>query len=318
MTILDYLTLARLHDAYLQAFADQPGPLFGRRRFQWMFTHGSPGQRQEIRVVEEDGELVGCYRLRFPEYDNTHIAWLDPLFVRPDRRGRGLGTRLLDEAAERARANGRSLLFVETPTEGSGARFAVAHGFTVSVAEARRTLDLRTADWAGFQRMLPQVEGYAVELWTGPTAPERLADLGAVMAGMNDAPTDASMEHAHFDTERVRAHEEQIVPGGLDCYTAMARRVSDGAPAGFTRIFLDAERQDGWALQTDTAVLGPHRGHRLGLLLKLANLLRMREREPQLERVITWNARSNAHMLAINEAMGFELLDEWNTWRLPL
>ncbi|NUW33813.1 GNAT family N-acetyltransferase [Nonomuraea sp. SMC257] len=318
MTTIDDATLARLHDAYLQAFADLPGPLFSRRRFQWLFTHGSPGQRHEVRVVEEGGEPVACYRLRFPEHDNTHIAWLDPLFVRPDRRGRGLGARLLDEAAGRARANGRSLLFVETPTDGVGARFAVAHGFTVSVAEARRTLDLRTADWAGFRRMLPPVEGYEVELWTGPTAPERLADLGTVMGGMNDAPADASTEHSHFDAERVRAHEESMVPGGLDCYTAMARRVGDGAPAGFTRIFLDADREDGWALQTDTAVLRAHRGHRLGLLLKLANLLRLREREPQLERVVTWNAKSNAHMLAINEAMGFRLLDEWNTWRLPI
>ncbi|MBN6054669.1 GNAT family N-acetyltransferase, partial [Nonomuraea sp. RK-328] len=269
-------------------------------------------------VVEESGELVGGYRLSFPEHDNTHIAWLDPLFVRPDRRGRGIATRLLEEAAGRARANGRSLLFTETPAEGLGARFAVAHGFTVSVAEARRTLDLRTADWAAFLRMRPQVEGYEVELWTGPTAPERQADLGAAMGGMNDAPADASVEHSRFDAERVREREEQMVPSGLDCYTAMARRASDGAPAGFTRIFLDADRQDGWALQADTAVLGPHRGHRLGLLLKLANLQRLREHEPQVERVITWNATSNTHMLAINEAMGFTLLDEWNTWRLTI
>ncbi|MEV0200667.1 GNAT family N-acetyltransferase [Nonomuraea sp. NPDC050691] len=318
MTILDDATLARLHDTYLQAFADLPGPLFSRRRFQWLFTHGESGQRQEVRVVEEGGEPVAGYRLRFPEHDNTHIAWLDPLFVRPDRRERGIGARLLEEAAGRARANGRSLLFAETPTDGPGAHFALAQGFTVSVAEARRTLDLRTADWAGFRRMWPPAEGYAVELWTGPTAPERLADLGAVMGGMNDAPADAGMEHSRFDVERVRAREEQMVPGGVDCYTAMARRVDDGTPAGFTRIFLDAGRQDGWAFQADTAVLRPHRGHRLGLLLKLANLLRLREHEPQVERVITWNAKVNAHMLAINEAMGFTLLDEWNTWRLAI
>lgn len=65
-------------------------------------------------------------------------------------------------------------------------------------------------------------------------------------------------------------------------------------------------------------VLREHRGHRLGLLLKLTNLLWLREREPHLERIITWNATSNGPMLAINEAMGFELLDEWNEWRLAL
>jgi hypothetical protein len=65
-------------------------------------------------------------------------------------------------------------------------------------------------------------------------------------------------------------------------------------------------------------VLGPHRGHRLGLLLKVANLLRLHEREPRIDRIITWNATSNSHMLDINRAMGFELLDEWNTWQFPL
>jgi hypothetical protein len=48
------------------------------------------------------------------------------------------------------------------------------------------------------------------------------------------------------------------------------------------------------------------------------NLLWLRESEPHLDRVITWNAGTNVHMLAINEAMGFRLLDEWHTWRLEL
>lgn len=327
VTTIDENTLTSLHDTYLRAHAHQRGPLMGRRRFEWQLIHDSSGRRQEVRVVKEGGEAVAGYRLGLPQHDNTHTAWLDPLFVRPDRWGRGIGADLLEEAAGRARALGRGLLFTETPVEGPGARFARAHGFTVSVAEARRTLDLRTADWAAFRRMRPRAEGYELELWSGPATQElpgerataeRLADLAAVMAGMNDAPTDAAMEDARFDADRVRAREEEMVPGGLDCYTALARRISDGAPAGFTRIFLEVDRRDGWAFQTDTAVLGPHRGHRLGLLLKLANLLRLREREPRVQRVITWNATSNAHMLAINEAMGFTLLDEWNTWRLVL
>jgi GNAT superfamily N-acetyltransferase len=315
---IDDGTLTRLHGTYQLAFADQPGPLLSLSRFRWMLGHDFPGQRQEVRVVEEGGDVVAGYRLRLPQHDNTHIGSLDLLFVRPDRRGRGIGGELLGEAVERSRAHGRRLLFTETPVEGPGAGFARAHGFTLSLAEARRTLDLRTADWAGLRRMLQPVEGYELELWSGPAAPERLADLAAVMGGMNDAPADADREDDRFDVDLVRAQEEQITPGGLDCYTAIARRIGDGAPAGYTRIFLDADRADGWASQADTTVLRPHRGHRLGLLLKVANLLRLREREPHVERIITWNATSNAHMLAINEAMGFTLLDEWNTWRLAL
>ncbi|MCA2225212.1 hypothetical protein [Nonomuraea aurantiaca] len=65
-------------------------------------------------------------------------------------------------------------------------------------------------------------------------------------------------------------------------------------------------------------MLREHRGHRLGLLLKIGNLLWLRDREPHIERLITWNAVSNAHMLAINEAMGYELFDEHKEWRLEI
>lgn len=54
------------------------------------------------------------------------------------------------------------------------------------------------------------------------------------------------------------------------------------------------------------------------MVLKVSNLLWFREMEPDVERIITWNATSNAHMLAINEAMGFELIDEWNAWQLDV
>ena len=61
-----------------------------------------------------------------------------------------------------------------------------------------------------------------------------------------------------------------------------------------------------------------HRGHRLGPLMKIADLLWLHEREPHIDRIITWNATSNAHMPPINEAMGFTLFDEWKQWKPAL
>ncbi|MEU8248443.1 GNAT family N-acetyltransferase [Nonomuraea sp. NPDC048916] len=316
MKTIDDETLGHLHAAYVQAVADQPGPVMSARRFRLMFTQERRAWQVQSHVEHDGDEVVAGYRLSLPTLDNTHLGWLDPLFVRPDRRGRGLGSALLGAARDRLRAGGRRLLLAETPAVGTGARFARAHGFTVSLTEARRTLELGEVDWHRFRRMLPRPQGYELELWTGPAGPEQLADLAVLMGGMNDAPLGEEMEDAVYDVERVRAQEELIVSSGCNYYTAIARRVSDGAPAGFTRLFVDADRTDGWASQADTAVLRPHRGHRLGLLLKLANLIRMREREPQVERIITWNATSNTHMLAINETMGFKLLDAWHIWQL--
>ncbi|MEQ4724948.1 GNAT family N-acetyltransferase [Nonomuraea sp. B19D2] len=307
-----------LHDAYLAGYADVPGPTISLARFRHEVATHTPGERAELWVVVEDGKVVGGYGLSLPQLDNTHMGWLFPLLVRPERRGRGLGAALFEHALDRLRAQGRTLLLTETPTTGVGARFALAHGMTVSLVEARRTLDLRKADWDALERMLPRVEGYHLERWTGPAAPELIPDLAALMNGMNDAPRDVDVEDEDFNLDRIRHREESIPLRGQTAYTMIARRDSDGAPAGYTRIYLEADRSTGWGNQADTTVLAEHRGHRLGLLLKLANLLWLHEHEPHLERIITWNATSNAHMLAINEAMGFELFDEWNEWRLAL
>jgi GNAT superfamily N-acetyltransferase len=311
-------TLTGLHETYLAAYADVPGPLWAERRFSMQVSQGDPGATAESWVAVEDGQVIGGYALSFPKYDNAHVGGLHPLVVRPERQGRGVGSALLAHAVERMRANGRRLLLTETPVEGAGARFARSHGFSVAVGEARRVLDLRTADWDELRRMLPEPAGYHVERWTGPAGPDLLPDLAVVMNGMNDAPRDEDVEGMRLPLERIRAGEAYIADTGEDAYTVLARRTSDGAPAGYSRVFLTADRADSWGHQGDTTVLPEHRGHRLGLLLKLTNLLWIREREPHLDRVITWNARSNKHMLAINEAMGFELFDEWNEWRLTL
>jgi RimJ/RimL family protein N-acetyltransferase len=55
----------------------------------------------------------------------------------------------------------------------------------------------------------------------------------------------------------------------------------------------------------------PHRGHRLGLLAKIAMLELLAEREPQLTRILTGNADGNERMIAINADLGFRVLDEW-------
>ncbi|SDG97044.1 GNAT family N-acetyltransferase [Nonomuraea jiangxiensis] len=313
---LDDQLILGLHDAYVAGSADDPGPKLSLAHFRHAVCTDAPGERNEAWVAVEEGEVAGGYALSFPQLDNTHMGWIFPLSVRPERRGHGLGSRLFEHALDRMRAHGRRLLLTETPVTGVGSRFARAHGMTVSLVEARRTLDLRRADWAALERLLPRVEGYSLERWTGPADPALLPDLATLMGGMNDAPRDADLEDAHFTTERLRAREQDIPLTGRTCYTTIARRDQDGAPAGYTRVYLEADRSDGWGSQADTMVLSEHRGHRLGLLLKLSNLLWLRESEPHLERIITWNATSNGPMLAINEAMGFELFDEWNEWRL--
>jgi hypothetical protein len=72
------------------------------------------------------------------------------------------------------------------------------------------------------------------------------------------------------------------------------------------------------AYQWDTLVMREHRGHRLGLLVKVANLRFAQRLVPEVTRVITWNAESNKHMLAINQVIGFVPEVRNAEWELAL
>jgi hypothetical protein len=65
-----------------------------------------------------------------------------------------------------------------------------------------------------------------------------------------------------------------------------------------------------------TAVARAHRGHRLGLLLKVAMLGLLAEREPQIERILTYNAEPNQHMIAASEAPGSRVRGRRRFWLL--
>jgi hypothetical protein len=61
--------------------------------------------------------------------------------------------------------------------------------------------------------------------------------------------------------------------------------------------------------QGGTLVVPAHRGHRLGLAVKVANQRALAGRFPQLEWIITGNADVNAHMNAINDRLGFRVVE---------
>jgi hypothetical protein len=86
-----------------------------------------------------------------------------------------------------------------------------------------------------------------------------------------------------------------------------------GRLVGFTEVGLArADRRR--AFQWGTMVLSAHRGHRLGLLLKLVVLQELAVASPATRCVSTWNAQENGPMIAVNEALGART----NGWILAL
>ena len=107
-----------------------------------------------------------------------------------------------------------------------------------------------------------------------------------------------------WSAERFASKEALLLDAPMQLVTAAALHEPSGTLAGFTR--LSAPNNLAQAVgQWDTIVLREHRGHRLGMLLKVANLQLLDERAPGHPSVLTWNAEENRPMLAVNEAMGF-------------
>jgi GNAT superfamily N-acetyltransferase len=305
-------------DSYTAAVEDRPGPPVFHAGVERLLREGPTGSTSEIWAALDGDTVVGGFGLFFSHTDNLHIGTVYELFVHPDHRRRGTGGALFTRAREAVREAGRSLVVGESPAYGASRAFVAAMGCEIALPEARRTLDLRALDWDAVKAMAPALDGYRLERFTGPAPEESLPDYVLLMNGMNDAPRGGDVQEGRYDLDRVREMErigEQV--GSID-HGVLARRESDGAIAGLTRVAVRADKADAWAHQGDTVVLPEHRGHRLGLALKVDNLRWLREREPHVEQVITWNATSNRHMLAINEAMGFRLLDEWETWQVSL
>ena len=120
-----------------------------------------------------------------------------------------------------------------------------------------------------------------------------------------DAPTGGlSYDEETWDVARVRHVEDTWKQAGNISLVTAARHRDSGELAAYSVLEL-APSKPWLADQDDTLVAASHRGHRLGMLVKIRNLRRLLAEYPAVERVITFNAAENDHMLAINIALGF-------------
>jgi hypothetical protein len=163
----------------------------------------------------------------------------------------------------------------------------------------------------------PRAAGYSLVSWTGPTPAEHLDGVVRVHQAIADAPRDEGMEPTAWDAERLRHGEQTALEHGISNYAVAARHEATGMLAAFTEVISEAETPD-WGFQQLTAVLAEHRGHRLGLLVKIAMLGLLAERQPEMRHIQTGNAGANAHMIAINEQLGYTVLAVHRSWELDL
>ena len=97
----------------------------------------------------------------------------------------------------------------------------------------------------------------------------------------------------------------------------MAQHIPSGRLVAFSELELwpDAPAV---AWQMATLVHPEHRGHRLGLAVKIANLDFLAGPAPDVRLIVTGNAATNAPMIAVNDLMGFEVSGVGTFWQKHL
>ena len=267
-----------------------------------------------------DGEPVAAGWVTASDYDNRDAAWL-MVRVRPDRRRQGLGSAMLEVLERHVRGLGRGVVgtfgWVGSPADA----FVTVRGFESRARDAQRRQVLAEVDWDRIESLHAEASTHAADYEllrrVGPSPEDELPALAALTASINDAPTDDLVwEDEAFPPERVASYERVQQARGDLLHRLVARHRGTGELAGHTVVAVDGERP--WlGDQHDTAVSPAHRGHRLGLLLKTGMNLWLREAQPQLTRVDTWNAESNRHMLAVNDAIGYRVVGRHVLYQRP-
>lgn len=270
---------------------------------------------RSLLVARSAGAVVGTGLLiRFLE-DNRHLAEVD-VQVHPDHRRRGHGRALLAALEQRAAADRRTTLVGTAYAPPAGASpssaFAAGCGYDVASLEESKLLDLTAAPatWSALDAdVAAHLGAHRVELFEGRVPERWVADFADLLSAfMAMVPRgDLDVEASRWTPERLHETEERIAAMGRTWVVAVAL-APDRRLGGFHE--LSVETDDPRAAEVGgTLVLPEHRGHRLGLAMKLGTHRRLLELFPGCRSVVTTNAGVNAPMNAVNEVLGYRAVE---------
>ncbi|MDQ1059655.1 GNAT superfamily N-acetyltransferase [Arthrobacter globiformis] len=304
-----------------------------------------PYERQVILVAKVGDDIVGTVDIALPLADNLDLAEFT-LDILPEYQRQGVGRQLLEAAEHFAREEGRTMILVDTnhpgaslhefapeqlvPGSGQGyvplgsreVEFAQRTGYTLQHIEqfSSCALPLDSKLVAELEAEAQEANNgrYRLHHWTD-RCPERW--LESVAALENQAGGDAGPaeddDSMVFDARILREAEEVMISQGRRTVVTAVEHIATGTLVGLTTISVLAQRQD-VVFQDDTVVLQAHRGNKLGLLIKVANMERLTEQFPAARVIYTWNAPENRYLLTVNRQLGFTTAGVTGIWQKEL
>lgn len=317
--------------------------------------------RVEVEAAEDGfGELsertpmIGLLEMVYSLRSNLHKGFVH-VWIEPRWRHLGIGKEVLEFSKDELVKAGRTQLASwskvvvadaqtpETdklyPSDGSAAvdrrdgstAAIVKAGFELQMLERPCRLTFFTAADLNEQRRKWQQlyedaaaqagEDYELVQWKDDDANRpTYAEIAQMWSGFTaDIPSMEGHEPTVFTAEMVEERLRMPHRKQMTDYTTAVRHIPSGELVGYTELIV--RRAATAAVQEDTWVSSAHRGHRLGMLMKAANMLWATDQTQmggQMRVCISFNADSNTHMWAINEALGYERFAGEGAWRADI
>jgi GNAT superfamily N-acetyltransferase len=297
---------------------------------------------RHLYVARVDDKIVGRGIYSWSNEEGANVTWIF-VEVLPEYRNRGIGGAIWDQLEALALESGRSVVqtdaihtttaggerlapptgFGDVPAADPGVRFLAKRGYALEQIARISFLDLPLdLDLLAHHRQEAEAKAgpdYRILTWHGRTPEQWLADVAYLKNRMSVDEPSAGLEviEETWDEARVVKHDEAEISGGRPMLVVAVEHIPTGKLVGLNELSLanDHTRPVG---QEDTLVLAEHRGHRLGMLLKVANLQELARIAPGAPLLFTFNAEENRHMLNVNEAVGFRPAGYEGVWQKTL
>ncbi len=303
---------------------------FSERDFRAFHAHVGTFRRFVLLAArDQGGSILGAGTMEIPLRDNLHGAEVK-VMVHPDHRRRGVGTSLVEGMATIGRARGRRVLnsivdvpVARAPTHPS-APFARHVGFVATMSGNLRYLTL-PLEVGRLEQLRATVRGarnaatYRTLAFRAPWPEEYLEDQCELSRRMSteEPAGDRAREVEVWDRTRLEENDALLEDRGAWKLAAVAVHVPSGRLVAVSELLLSPDAP-GEAWQQQTLVLPEHRGNRLGLAVKLANLDALADAAPSVVRITTANAAVNDPMIAVNDMMGFVIVGAGHFWQKEL
>ena len=291
-----------------------------------------------IFVARDGTRIVGAARYEIEPGDDPQTAWL-MIDVLPGVRRSGIGSALAAHLEGVAATDGirKAIVYAVSPygpgerilaPTGSGSvprdnpevRFLLGRGFRLEQVVRGSRLALPAQVEGRYETALRKSGAeYRVHRWVDTTPDAWRPQMAALRQLMSTEEPTAGLEEPEvvWSVERLVDDEARLLESPRTLLTAAIEHAPTGTLAGFTTLSVPAETARAVS-QEDTLVRREHRGHRLGMLLKLANLVELQARMPGHPAVTTFNAEENRHILDVNESVGFVPIGYEGAWRKDL